>query len=223
MWASLIPLIIGSAILPMQIIVTIVLRRSRAGLRSAAAFVAGMTLLRLVQGFVLAVVIGSAQAEETQLHTGSEPVVSTVLLMAGILLLVTGLRQWLTGEDPDAPPRWLGLARSMRPQTAFGFGMLLVALGGKWWVFTLGAVAAIGDADLGRPRSIAVYLVFVALAELPVLLIVVSAAVAPQRSGPALDAISAWMDRNNHRIVVAACTFFGLWFSLVALHDFGVL
>ena len=49
MWSSLIPLIIASAILPMQIIVTIVLRRSRSGLQAAAAFVAGMTVLRLVR------------------------------------------------------------------------------------------------------------------------------------------------------------------------------
>jgi hypothetical protein len=224
MWASLVPLIIGSAILPMQIIVTIVLRRSRAGVWAAAAFVAGMTTLRLVQGFVLAVVIGSAQAEVTQLETGADPVVSTVLLMAGILLLAAGLRQWLTGEDPDAPPpRWLGLAESMRPQTAFGFGMLLVALGGKWWVFTLGAVAAISEADGGPARSAVDYLIFVALAELPVLLIVLSALIAPQRSGPALDALSSWMDAHNHRIVIAACLFFGLWFVVKAMVDFGVV
>jgi hypothetical protein len=224
MWANLIPLIIGSAILPMQIIVTIVLRRSQAGLEAAAAFVAGMTVLRLVQGLVLGLVVGSAQTAASELQTGADTVVSTILLVAGILLLATGLRQWLTGADPDAPPpRWLNLAQSMRPNTAFGFGMLLVALGGKWWVFTLGAVAAIGDADLGHPRSIVAYLVFVALAELPVLLIVVSAAVAPQRSAPALDAISSWLERNNHRIVIAACVFFGAWFVLKALVDFGVL
>ncbi len=224
MWSNLVPLIIGSAILPMQIIVTIVLRRSRAGLKAAAAFVAGMTVLRLVQGLVLGLLIGTAQTGDIALQTGADPIVSTVLLMAGILLLATGLRQWLTGVDPDAPPpRWLNLARSMRPGTAFGFGMLLVALGGKWWVFTLGAVAAIGDADLSRPRSALTYLLFVALAELPVLLIVISAAVAPERSGPALDAISAWMDKNNHRIVIAACVFFGFWFVVTALSDFGVV
>jgi hypothetical protein len=224
MWASLIPLIIGSAILPMQLVVTIVLRRSPAGLRAAAAFVAGMTLLRLVQGFVLALLIGSAQAQSPTLSSGHDPVFTSMLLMAGILLLAAGFRQWLTGEDPDAPPpRWLGLARSMTARTAFGFGMLLVALGGKWWVFTVGAVAAITGADLGNARSLLVYLIFVALAELPVLLIVVSAAVAPRRSGPVLDAISTWMDDNNHRIVVAACLFFGLWFVLKALSDFGVI
>ena len=224
MWATLVPLIIASAILPMQIIVTIVLRRSRAGLQAAAAFVAGMTLLRLVQGFVLAVVIGSAQAASDQVDSGGGPVLSTVLLVAGVVLLAAALRQWLTGEDPDAPPpRWLAVAESMKPHTAFGFGMLLVALGGKWWVFTLGAVAAITDAGQSVALSVVDYLVFVALAELPVLLIVVSSAIAPRRSEPVLEAISRWMDRNNHRIVIAACVFFGVWFVLKALANFGVV
>lgn len=224
MWASLIPLIIGSAILPMQIVVTIVLRRSRAGLLAAAGFVAGMTVLRLVQGLALGLLLGSAQSMETKLQTGAGPVASTVLLMAGILLLATALRQSLTGEDPDAPPpRWLGLAAAMKPRAAFGFGMLLVALGGKWWLFTLGAVAAIADADLGPLHSVAVYLIFVALAELPVLLIVLGSALAPRRSGPVLDAVSTWMEKHNHGIVIAACLVFGVWFVVTSLQDFGVL
>jgi hypothetical protein len=224
MWASLVPLIIGSAILPMQIVVTIVLRRSKAGLLAAAAFVAGMTVLRLAQGLVLGLLLGSAQSMETKLQTGAGPVFSTILLMAGILLLAAGLRQHLTGEDADAPPpRWLGLAASMRPGTAFGFGMLLVALGGKWWLFTLGAVGAIADADNGLLHSVVDYLIFVGLAELPVLLIVLGSALAPRRSGPVLDAISTWMEKHNHGIVVAACLVFGVWFVVTALHDFGVL
>jgi hypothetical protein len=224
MWGSLIPLIIGSAVLPMQIILTIVLRRSRAGLWAAAAFVAGMTLLRLVQGLVLGLLIGSAQSMETHLETGAGPVLSTILLMAGILLLVTALRQWLTGEDTDAPPpRWLGVATSMTPKTAFGFGMLLVAVGGKWWLFTVGAVASIADADLGPARSVLDYLLFVALAELPVLLIVLASALAPQRSAPVLDGISAWMEKHNRGIVITACLVFGLWFVVAALRNFGVI
>lgn len=224
MWANLIPLIIGSAILPMQIIVTIVLRHSRAGLLSAAGFVAGMTVLRLVQGVVLGLLIGSAHSMDTDLASGAGTVVSTILLMAGILLLAAALRTALTEEDPDAPPpRWLGVAAAMKPGTAFGFGMLLVALGGKWWLFTLGAVAAITDADLGHARSALAYLVFVALAELPVLVIVLASALAPARSAPILDAISRWMEKHNHAIVITACLFFGIWFVVKALRDFGVL
>lgn len=222
MWASLVPLIIGSAILPMQIIVTLVLLRSPSGLRSAAAFVSGMTVTRLVQGLLLGLVIVPAQAQENDLESGAGPMVSSTLLVLGILLLVAGLRQMVTGEDLDAPPpRWVGMSVSMKPATAFGFGAAIIAIGAKWWVFTIGAVAAIVDADPGRPARALTYLLFVVLAELPVLVFVLGSAVAPRRSAPLLAAASAWLERHNHRIVVLACLVFGVWFVLKALSDFG--
>ncbi len=223
MWANLVPLIIGSAILPMQIIVTLVLLRSPAGLRSAIAFVSGMTLVRVIQGLLLGLLVIPAQAQQTDLESGAGPLVTSFLLITGILLLATALRQVITGEDPDAPPpRWVSMTVSMKPSTAFGFGMGLIAVGAKWWVFTIGAVAAIVDADLGRPTRALTYLLFVVLAELPVLLFVVGSAFAPQRSAPLLAAVSAWLERHNHRIVVVACLVFGVWFVLKALNDFGV-
>src|SRR3954468_19972792 len=166
MWANLVPLIIGSAVLPMQIIVTLVLLRSPSGLRSAAAFVSGMTALRLVQGLVLGLLVLPAQAKSSDHEPGPGPIVTTTLLLIGILLLATALRQMVTGEDPDAPPpRWVAMTASMKPSTAFSFGLIIIAVGAKWWVFTLGAVAAIGDADLGRPTRALTYLLYVALAE----------------------------------------------------------
>jgi hypothetical protein len=84
-------------------------------------------------------------------------------------------------------------------------------------------VGAIADADLGVLHSAADYLIFVALAELPVLLIVLGSALAPQRSAPVLDAISTWMEKHNHGIVIVACVFFGAWFVVTALRDFGVI
>jgi hypothetical protein len=224
MWANLVPLIIGSAILPMQIIVTLVLVRSPSGLRSAAAFVSGMTVLRLIQGLLLALVILPAQAKTPDLESGAGPMVTSTLLVIGVILLATALRQMITGQDPDAPPpRWLAMTASMKPSTAFGFGMAILAIGAKWWIFTIGAVAAISDADLGTPTRALTYLLFVVLAELPVLVIVVGAAIAPDRSAPLLAAGSTWLEKHNHQIVVVACLVFGLWFVLKALNDLGVL
>ena len=103
MWANLVPLIIGSAVLPMQIIVTLVLLRSPAGLRSAVAFVSGMTVVRLIQGLLLGVIVVPAHAQQTDLESGAGPLMTSFLLIIGILLLATALRQVITGEDPDAP------------------------------------------------------------------------------------------------------------------------
>ena len=112
MWANLVPLIIGSAILPLQIIVTLVLLRSQAGLRSAAAFVSGMTVTRVLQGLLLGLLIVPAQAQQPDLESGAGSILTSTLLVIGILLLATGLRQVVTGEDPDSPPpRWVAMPR----------------------------------------------------------------------------------------------------------------
>ena len=62
LWSSLIPLIVGSALVPIQIVITVLLLRSSAGRITAVAWVAGMTTVRLAQGVVFGLVLGSAIA-----------------------------------------------------------------------------------------------------------------------------------------------------------------
>ncbi|MGB6191886.1 MAG: hypothetical protein WBF42_05425 [Terracidiphilus sp.] len=51
-WVNLAPLILASAVLPLQTILTLQLARSSTA--AACAWVAGMTAVRLIQGFFLA-------------------------------------------------------------------------------------------------------------------------------------------------------------------------
>ena len=104
MWANLVPLIIGSAILPMQIIVTLVLLRFAAGPAQPWPSCSGMTVVRLIQGLLLGLLVVPAHAQQSDLESGAGPLVTSFLLVVGILLLATALRQVITGEDPDAPP-----------------------------------------------------------------------------------------------------------------------
>lgn len=54
LFASLLPLIIGSAVVPVQIIIDILLLKNpKQGLLKASAYVGGMTNLRLLQGLGL--------------------------------------------------------------------------------------------------------------------------------------------------------------------------
>ena len=62
-WTALLPLVIGSAILPVQITVTVLLLRSSAGRIAAVAWVAGMTAVRLAQGVVFGLVLGTGASE----------------------------------------------------------------------------------------------------------------------------------------------------------------
>ena len=105
---SLLPLIIGSALVPVQIILAILLLKSPAqGVLKASAFVGGMTVACLLQGLFFGLIITSSStaAEEAG---GKSPVISTLLMLLGIFFLITAYRKWRKEEDPDAPPpKWL--------------------------------------------------------------------------------------------------------------------
>lgn len=224
LWATLAPLVIGSALVPIQIIVTIMLLRSTAGRRTAVAWVAGMTSVRLAQGILFGLVFSSdrALAEETGARPG--PVLSTLLLVLAVLFLVMAMRQLLVDIDPDAPPpRWMAMTETMAPAKAFLIGTGLMLVGVKFWVFTLSAVGAIGAAELSRGASIVTFLVFVALTEIVHLVVLAVAFLAPGRAAARLEGASAWLSARNRTIVIVLGVVFGVWFLAKALRGFGIL
>jgi hypothetical protein len=122
LWSTLIPLGIGSAVVPLQIVVTILLLQAPGGARTAAAWVAGMTTTRLVQGLLFGLVFQSSD-EATNDGSGSGPVLSTILLVLAVLFYVTALKHLLRQDDADAPPpRWMSMTASMKSGKAFLIG-----------------------------------------------------------------------------------------------------
>ena len=90
---SLLPLIIGSALVPIQIIIVILLLKSpRQGLLKASAYVGGMTTLRLLQGLIFGLILTNSAAATAEESAGKSPVVSTLLLVLGIFLLYSSLQ-----------------------------------------------------------------------------------------------------------------------------------
>jgi hypothetical protein len=221
LWAALGPLVLGSALVPAQFVVTIVLLRS-AGRRAAVAFIAGMTAVRLVQGGVFGFAVAGSRAGDDAATAAT--LKSTLLLVVAILLLVMATKKLLTGEDPDAPPpAWLERTATMGSRQAFIAGAGLLTIAPKFWVFTLGAITAIQAAAVGRPTAITVFLLFAALAALPVLAIVGVTMAAPDRSDVLLERLSAWLLRNNRSIVIGVGLVFGVWFLVQALTGLDVL
>ncbi len=223
LWAALGPLVLGSALVPAQFVVTIMLLRSTAGGRlAAAAFIAGMTAVRLVQGGVFGLAVsGSRAGDDVATATTLK---STLLLVVAILLLVMAVRKLLTGEDPDAPPpAWLERTTRMGSRQAFLAGAGLLIIAPKFWVFTLGAITAIQAAALGRLVAVMSFLLFVAFAVLPLVSIVGVSMAAPDRSDELLERLSAWLKRNNRTIVIGVGLVFGAWFLMQALTGLDVL
>ena len=213
-FVSLVPLIIGSALVPIQIIIDILLLKSpRQGLLKAAAYVGGMTTLRLLQGLIFGLILTNSAASSTEEGGGKSPIVLTLLLVLGVFLLITAYRVWRKEDDPDAPPpKWLTMIDSLTPLKAFGIGFGMLLIGAKFWVFTLGAIGVIDQAQLGQPSSTVAYLLFVLLAELLLLLPILIRVIIPKQSITLLEQISAWLTHYNRPIMILVSLIFGLLF-----------
>jgi hypothetical protein len=223
LWTSLIPLIIGSALVPIQIVITTLLLRSKAGKATAVAWVAGMTTMRLAQGLVFGLILGSANGADSG-SDGPGGAVSLLLLVIAIVFYVSAAKQLLEHPDEDAPPpKWIAMVESVTPRKAYLLGVGLVAASAKFWVFTLGAIAAIGAAEMSQTASIATFLVFVALAQSLLLAILVIAYAMPDRAGAMLDRIAGLLERYNRVLVIALGLVFGTWFLIKALNGLGIL
>jgi len=221
-WTALVPLMIGSAILPVQIAITVLLLRLSAGRIAAVAWVAGMTVVRLAQGIVFGLVLG--QAAGSGGDTGAGLIESALLLVVAILLLVMAAKHLLEQPDEDAPsPRWMALVESATPGRAFLLGVAMVGLSAKLWAFTLAAIGAIVEADLGQPAASWTYLAFVGAAESVHLAAIAMVFVMPDRSGAWLDRASRTLQRHNRTIMVALGLVFGVWFLFRALRGFGLV
>jgi len=222
LWTTLLPLILGSALVPVQLIITILLLRSGRGPMTAAAFVAGMTSVRLVQGVVFGLLLAPGESDADS--SGSNALVSGVLLALAMILYATAARQALVDEDADAPsPKWITMTETMSPGRAFLVGAGVLAIGAKFWVFTLGAMSAIGDADLSRTSAVLTFLAFVLLTVVLNLVIIGAVVLAPDRSASALDAAAGWLKEKNGVIVIVVGVVFGTWFLVKGLSGFGVI
>ncbi len=112
---------------------------------------------------------------------------------------------------------------TLRPGRAFMFGAAYLGVSAKFWVFTLGALAAIEEADLGHASAIVSFALFAVLAVAPQVLLVAFAALAPGRAQPRLTGIAGWLERHNRTLTIVVGAGFGTWFVLKALAGLGVI
>jgi hypothetical protein len=152
---GMLPLMVAAALVPAPLIIVLTLLRGPSGLAAGAAFLVGMTLVRVAQGALFGFVLVDAMGAEGRAEP--RPVVATLLLILGLLLWITAVKTLLKEEDPDAPPpRWLERLRTASPLAAFAIGAGFIAIAAKQWVFTLGALGVVAQPDRGDDRLPAV-------------------------------------------------------------------
>jgi threonine/homoserine/homoserine lactone efflux protein len=209
--ASLLPLIIGAAVVPVWIILILLLLRGEGGMSKAALFTAGGILVRLAQGVVFGFVFGASA--DTYGETGANLIASTLLMVIGILLLIAAVFKWRKEEDPDAPPpKWSTALGGLSPGRAFGAGVLLTLVAVKQWVFTLSAISVIEASSLSQNRMILLYLIFVVGATSLMLIPILICLVLPGQSQRLLEQAQGLLERYNRPIVVTVSVVFGVFF-----------
>ena len=220
-WTTLILLAVVSAVLPVQVAITILMLRSPGGARKAIGWVSGMMAVRLLQWLVFGVVLGAAVDEG---EAGAGTVEATLLLVVAILLLLSAARKLANQPDEDAaPPRWMTVVGDVPPGRAFLMGAAVVGLSPKLWAFTLGVIGAIESADLGGAQANAAYLVFVLLAASIHLAAIVFTVVAPARAEMVLGRVSGGLERHSRVVMIVLSAGFGVWFLLKSLAAFGLV
>jgi hypothetical protein len=208
---DLLPLMIGAAVVPVPIIIVLLLLSNPRGLLKGSAFVGGAVVMRLAQGIAFGFIFTSDPAATTD--TGGNLIVSSLLIVLGVLMLITAYKKWDKDEDPDAPPpKWIAAVGSLSALKAFGIGTAVVAISTKQWVFTLSTIGVLGRAHLGPPSSIGLFLCYVLAAQAFGLIAVIASVLSPRRAGGALAATRQWLERNDRQILIAASLIFGLFF-----------
>jgi len=205
------PMMLGAALAPIWIILVVLLLRNPNGLVKGIAFVAGATIVRLGQGIVFGYVFEAFNpVEETR---DFAPVVSTLLVMGGIILLIATLKAFRQTPDSDAPPlRWMVVMDSANALTVFGLGAILTLVATKFWVLTLLVIGIIREANLSRSESITAFLIYTLGAELLIVLPLVVYAIVPRQSAALLRSIAHWLERYEHPITIAVSFTFGSLF-----------
>jgi len=219
LWTTLIPLALATAVLPIQIMITLLLLRSDGGRAKGIAWVAGLATVRLVQYALFGFVLEQAVADPAP---GPSPVEGALLLVVAVLLYVSAARKLANQPDEDAPPpRWMTMLEVASPWRAFAMGAGIVGFSPKLWAFTLGAIGAIAEAELGPAGGWLVYLVWLVAALSVHLIAVLGVLLAPRRAEPVLVRAGDALEARGRPLMIGIGLVFGTWFLLKALVSFG--
>ncbi|GAA3879178.1 GAP family protein [Leifsonia kafniensis] len=198
MLGETLPLAIGMALSPFPIIAVLLLNSPHSP-ASAPAFLAG----RLLSVIVL-VAIFAALADYLEVAGEASTLVSVVRILVGIALVGLAARKWIKrpGRDDDVElPRWMATVDGARPGKSFGLAVLLSVANVKELLFSVGAGATIGSANLGLAGDVVAAVIFGVVASSTVAVPVIAVLVAPERMRGPLDRAKDWLVRNNGVII----------------------
>lgn len=209
---GLLPIIVAALAVPIYAIIALILLQSEGGLKKGIALIIGAVTIRILQGYLFGFVFG--RVEEEYPEAGPTILVSTLLLVIGILFLVKAYSTWQKEVDPeDAPPKWMAAINDISALKAAGIGALYVLASPKQWVFTQAAISTIIEGEMSAIAEAGLYLVFVIGTQLSAIIPLAMLAISPEKAGQSLQAASEWLGRHNRTIMIIVSLIFGVWFT----------
>ncbi|MBW4468737.1 MAG: GAP family protein [Pegethrix bostrychoides GSE-TBD4-15B] len=209
---DLLPIILGTALAPAWLIIVLLILQSHNGLVKATAFVIGTSIVRLLQGIIFGYLFINSPAVEGDANDPA-PLVSTLLMVVGLLLLMSALKKLLHEPDPDAPPpKWINRIESSTPLQLLIMGVILTLIAPKLWIFTLSAIGIIVEAHSSSAQSLTLFLLYLLVSELLLVLPLLVCTIIPDQSASQLRAASDWLNRHNSQITLAVSLIFGCLF-----------
>lgn len=198
---EILPLAVGVAVSPVPIIAVVLVLMSPSATRVAPLFLFGWVAGLVVSVGLFTALGGALPAPSDE---DGRPVVATLQLVLGALLLLLALKQWKgrprAGEEPQLPG-WMAGITGVTPVRAAALAAALAAANPKNLILAAGAGTSIGRAGLGGTELLVVLVVWIALAASTVILPVLLAIVAPSRVGGALGSLREWLEANNAAVM----------------------
>jgi threonine/homoserine/homoserine lactone efflux protein len=194
---AILPLALGIAISPIPIIAAILMLLSPRARVTSVGFLLGW-MLGIVAAVTVFTLLASALPDEDS--DASAPILGTIQLVLGALLLFVAVRQWRGrpkhGEQATLP-KWMQAIDQITFLRALGLGFLLSALNPKNLLLGASAGVAIGSAALDAGAIAVVIVVFTLLAASTVAVPVIAYLIASEKLRGPLDALREWLGREN--------------------------
>jgi hypothetical protein len=208
---QLLPLIIGTAVVPSIIILVILFLQSDRGLLKASAFVGGMVSWRLFMltifvyySFIFANLFSLRIPE--RLHFALLSLLGIILMIVATYLLMK--KRNTSGTSPNLLKV---IDRSNAPM-AFALGVVLMAIGLKHYIFMIGAMQDLERSGILGARWTLAMILFIVAAELLVLIPILIYLLMPDRSEAILGSFKNLLDKYSSTITITFCYVVGIFF-----------
>ena len=207
---QLLPMAVGIAISPVPIIASILMLLSPRARSTSLGF-----LLGWLAGIALvaAVFTSLSSVLPTGSADGPSPILGTVQLVLGVLLLLVAAKQWRgrprAGTEPALPP-WMQRIDKMTFVPAFGLALLLAGVNPKNLLLGASAGMTLGSADLGISELVVVIALFTVMAGSTVLVPVVGFLLAANALRAPLDRLRVWLQAENAVIMTVLLLVLGV-------------